>query len=106
VYVDNDPLFSPSAGAAPLVRGEPHRLHPGRPARPAAILADHVVRETLDFSQPVGLILVVVLLHFIPDDDKPAEIVATLLDALPSGSYLVASHFTSEHAPETRWAPG
>ncbi len=41
--------------------------------------------------------MLVALLHFIPDEDKPAEIVATLLDALPSGSYLVASHLTMEH---------
>jgi hypothetical protein len=39
----------------------------------------------------------VALLHGILDADKPAEIVATLLDALPSGSYLVASHLTYEH---------
>ena len=39
--------------------------------------------------------------YFIPDEDNPAEILATLLDALPSGSYLVASHSTAEHAPRT-----
>jgi hypothetical protein len=38
-------------------------------------------------------------LHFIPDEDKPAEIIETLVDALPSGSYLVASHLTTEHDP-------
>jgi hypothetical protein len=37
--------------------------------------------------------------HFIPDEDKPAELIATLVDALPSGSYLVASHITMEHNP-------
>ena len=31
--------------------------------------------------------------------DKPAEIIATLLDALPSGSYFVASHVSAEHNP-------
>lgn len=50
----------------------------------------------LDFSQPIALVLAAVL-HLIQDEDKPAEIVATLLDALPSGSYLVASHATAEH---------
>ena len=41
--------------------------------------------------------MLVALLHFIPDEDKPEEIVGTLLQALPSGSYLVASHLTMEH---------
>jgi hypothetical protein len=54
------------------------------------------VRDVLDFSQPVALMLVAIL-HFIPDEDNPAEIIATLLDALPPGSYLVASHGTHEH---------
>jgi hypothetical protein len=50
----------------------------------------------LDFDQPIALMLVA-LLHGIADEDKPAEIVATLVDALPPGSYLVASHLTMEH---------
>jgi hypothetical protein len=41
--------------------------------------------------------MLVAILHMIPDEEKPAEIVATLLDALPSGSYIVASHITGEH---------
>ena len=56
----------------------------------------------LDFSKPVALMLIAVL-HFIPDEDKPGEIIAALLDALPPGSYLAASHTTSEHDRE-RWA--
>jgi hypothetical protein len=63
---------------------------------PEAILSDPVTREVLDFSQPVALMLVSVL-HFVPDEFKPAQIVATLLGALPKGSYLVASHVTAEH---------
>ncbi len=41
--------------------------------------------------------MLVAVLHFIPDDDKPAEILAALLGALPAGSYLVASHGVSDH---------
>ncbi len=54
---------------------------------------------TLDFTQPVALMLVAVL-HFVPDGDGPRQIMGALLDALPSGSYLVASHVTPEHDPE------
>ena len=59
-------------------------------------MSDPVTREVLDFSQPIALMLVSVL-HFVPDEFRPADIVATLLGALPPGSYLVASHVTAEH---------
>jgi hypothetical protein len=65
---------------------------------PAAILSDPVTREVLDFRQPVALMLVAIL-HFIPDEFRPAEILASLLDALPSGSYLVASQVSTEDNP-------
>ena len=39
------------------------------------------------------------VLHFLTDADDPAGIIATLLGALPPGSYLAASHFSGEHAP-------
>jgi hypothetical protein len=99
VYVDNDPLVLAHARA--LLTSGPE----GRTAyihadlrQPEKILSHPVTRDVLDFTQPVALILVAIL-HFIPDEDKPAEIIATLLDALPPGSYLVASHGTGEHSP-------
>jgi len=99
VYADNDPLVLVHAQA--LLSGAPE----GRTAylhadlrEPEAILSSPVTRDVLDFNQPIALILVGIL-HFVPDEDKPAELIATLLDALPPGSYLVASHITSEHNP-------
>jgi hypothetical protein len=62
------------------------------------LVAEAGIRQFLDFDQPVALITVAVL-HFIQDEFKPAGILSTLLDALPSGSYLAASHVTSEHLP-------
>jgi hypothetical protein len=47
--------------------------------------------ETLDFTQPVAITLLAIL-HAIPDADDPFAIVARLLDAVPSGSYLAISH--------------
>jgi hypothetical protein len=55
----------------------------------AAILSG--AARTLDFSEPVAVLLIAVL-HFIPDADDPYAIVARLMDAVPSGSYLVISH--------------
>jgi hypothetical protein len=62
---------------------------------PVAILGHPSVRETLDFGQPVALMLVAVL-HFFPNDEDPAGILSTLLRALPPGSYLVASQTTAD----------
>jgi hypothetical protein len=97
VYVDNDPLVLAHARA--LLTSTPE----GRCAyihadlrEPQKILGDPATRETLDFSRPVALILAAVL-HFLSDEDEPARIVATLMDALPSGSYLVASHGSPEY---------
>lgn len=46
---------------------------------------------TLDFSRPVAVCLIMVL-QFIPDGDDPWQVVRTLLDAMPSGSYLAVAH--------------
>ena len=99
VYADNDPLVLAHARALLTSAPEGRTAYIHADLRdPGAILSSPVVREVLDFSQPIALLIVAVL-HFIPDEDKPAEIIATLLDALPSGSYFVASHVSAEHNP-------
>jgi hypothetical protein len=55
--------------------------------------------RTLDFSQPVAIMLIAIL-HAIGDEDDPHGIVAKLMDAVPSGSYLVLSHVASDIDPE------
>lgn len=62
---------------------------------PQAILGHPQVRNLLDFSQPIALMMVA-LLHFVPDDDQADGVVSTLVDALPVGSYLVVSHVSTE----------
>jgi hypothetical protein len=97
VYVDNDPLVLAHARALLASSPEGRTAYVQADLRdPAEILSSPVVRDVLDFSQPIALVLVAVL-HFIPDEDKPGDIVATLLDALPPGSYLLTSHSTGEH---------
>src|SRR6201996_2609177 len=99
VYVDNDPLVLAHARALLTSAPEGRTAYIQADLRdPAAILDNPVTREVLDFGQPIGLVLVAIL-HFIQDSDQPGQIIATLLDALPSGSYLVASHLTTEHDP-------
>jgi hypothetical protein len=55
--------------------------------------------QTLDFSRPVAVMLIAIL-HFIPDEDDPHAIVTRLMDAVPSGSYLVMAHAASDITPE------
>jgi hypothetical protein len=100
VYADNDPIVLAHARA--LLASGPRGVTAYLDAdvrNPETILANPVVRDTLDFGMPIALMLVAVL-HFLPDEDDPRRLVQTLVDALPSGSYLVASHATAEHNPE------
>ena len=98
VYVDNDPLVLAHARAllASTPEGRTSYIHADL-REPGQIIEDPVVRGTLDFSQPIALMLMAIL-HFIPDADDPRGIVRTLTGALPSGSYLAASHLTVEHS--------
>ncbi len=97
VYVDNDPLVLAHARALLIAAPAGRTAYIDADIRdPAAILDDPATREVLDFGQPVALLLVAIL-HFVPDEYKPGQVIATLLDALPSGSYLVASHLSTEH---------
>jgi hypothetical protein len=94
VYVDNDPLVLVHARALLTSTPEGRTAYIQADLRsPRKILDDPALRETIDFSQPVGLVLVSVL-PFVAGDDVAGPIVRTLLDALPSGSYLVLSHAT------------
>jgi SAM-dependent methyltransferase len=68
--------------------------------RPERILGHPDVRALLDFGQPVAVLLVAIL-HVIPDDDDPAGIVRRLRDALVPGSYLAIAHGTNEGRTET-----
>ena len=93
VYVDNDPLVlvharalltSSPQGATDYVDADLHD--------PDTILRR--ATDTLDFSQPVAIMLLGVM-HFIQDDDKLQQIIDRLLAAVPSGSYLAVANTTT-----------
>jgi hypothetical protein len=90
VYVDNDPVVLSHARAL-LTSGPRGRCdYVDADLRdPSAILS--AAARTLDLSQPVALMLLMIL-HLIPDTDSPHKIVDALTQALPSGSYLLLSH--------------
>jgi hypothetical protein len=100
VYVDNDPLVLVHAQALLTSNPAGHTAYIQADLRePEKIIAHPVIRETLDFSEPIALLLVAIL-HFIPDEDAPGAIVSTLLSSLAPGSCLVASHVTAELDPD------
>jgi hypothetical protein len=98
VYVDHDPvvlahahelLQSTDDGATAYVDGDIRE--------PERILAE--AGRTLDLTQPTVIMLLGVL-HYLTDDDDPYGIVARLVDAVPSGSYVVVSHLAGDLFPE------
>jgi hypothetical protein len=97
VYVDHEPVAV--AHSTAILRDVPGTAIVQVDARqPEQILAHSEVSRLIDPDRPVGVLLVAVL-HFVPDDDEARRIVATLRDALPSGSYLAISHGSFEGLP-------
>ncbi|GAB2622589.1 hypothetical protein Aab01nite_26550 [Paractinoplanes abujensis] len=93
VYVDNDPMVMAHARALLTSTPEGETTYLEEDLRhPERILA---AAGILDFTRPIGLILVAVV-HFLPDQQESRRIVRTLVDALPSGSHLVMSLATTD----------
>ena len=97
-YVDYDPVVLSHARA--LLATNPNVIVvDGDLRRPEAILADASLQELIDFSQPVALLLVAVL-HFVSDSERPHEVVRALAGALAPGSYLVLAQSTPDDVPD------
>jgi SAM-dependent methyltransferase len=99
VYADNDPLVLAHARAlvTPVPGAEPCTCIDGDVRDPAGLLAD--AEKVLDFTRPVAVLLLA-LLHFLPDTDDPPGIVAQFAAALAPGSVIALSHLTADHAPQ------
>jgi hypothetical protein len=94
VYVDYDPivlaharalLTSHQAGATEYIDAD---------LRDTDTILGGAAR-LLDFTKPVAVTLLMIL-HVIPDSDDPHALVARVMDAMPSGSFLAVSHLGSE----------
>jgi hypothetical protein len=103
VYVDNDPIVLAHARALLTSSPEGKTDYVDADLRDVdEILASPQLRQTLDLGQPVGLLLMAIM-HFVPDADDPYGLAARFLDALPAGSYLALSHLTGDFDPGA-WA--
>jgi S-adenosyl methyltransferase len=89
VYVDNDPMVLAHARALLVGVTAPTAYVDADVRDTGKVLAE--AARLLDFSKPVAVMLISVL-HLIPDEDDPHAIVTRLLEAVPSGSWLALSH--------------
>ncbi len=98
VYVDYDPvvlahcdaLLAKTAGVSALL---------GDIRRPRDILDELKNRALIDFDEPVAITIIGVL-HYVMDDEHPAEIIAAFRDELAPGSLLAITHGSADSAPE------
>jgi hypothetical protein len=97
VYVDNDPVVLDAADR--LLAGSPRGVtYLDADARDVATIIGQASR-TLDFSQPVAVLMIAVL-HCLPDEDDPWGVVAGLAGSIATGSYVALTH------PSFDWDPG
>jgi hypothetical protein len=98
VYVDNDPVVLSHARALLTSTPEGSCDYVDADARDTSTILTGAAR-TLDLARPVAILLLAIL-HFIPDSDGPAAIVGRLADGIVPGSFIALSHLTADFAPE------
>ncbi|MGH8966111.1 MAG: SAM-dependent methyltransferase [Actinomycetes bacterium] len=91
VYVDNDPVVAVH-GRALLEEDERTHLVMADLTNPDEVLDDPTVQRYIDFDRPFALMQCATI-HHVPDSKRPQEIMKRYIDRMPSGSYLVLSHF-------------
>jgi len=89
VYVDNDPMVLTHARALLAGNTGPTAYVDADLRDTETVLAE--AARVLDFREPVAVMLISVL-HLIPDEDAPHAIVTRLMEAVPAGSWLALSH--------------
>ena len=97
VYVDIDPVAVAHAHA--LLHDDPNSAAVlGDLRHYGQVLADPAVQRLIDWGRPVGVLMVAVL-HFIPDHDDPGAVIAAYRTRMASGSYLALSHASRDGQP-------
>ncbi|MFC0107322.1 SAM-dependent methyltransferase [Kibdelosporangium aridum] len=94
LYVDKDPI---AVAHSELMLGNNDRADVLRADMrdPESIVHSSQARRLLDFDKPIGMLLVM-MIHWVPDEDDPWALIGRYRDALPTGSYLALSHVTAE----------
>jgi hypothetical protein len=97
VYVDNDPIVL-AHGRALLATDNSTVVVTADLRDPKSILDNEDVRGLLDWNRPIALMVVGIHMHF-HDDEQPDEWVRTIMDEMPSGSYLFITDFVDTGEP-------
>ncbi len=98
VYVDVDPVAVEHSNA--ILAGNAHAMAIEADARhPERLLWHPDVRRLLDFRRPIG-VLIVALLHFLPDDTDAYGLVRAVREEIASGSYIAITHGTADSMPQ------
>jgi S-adenosyl methyltransferase len=98
VYVDNDPLVLAHARALLTSRPEGVTAYLDADLRDTDTILEQAAK-TLDFTRPVGIVLLAIL-HYVPDLAEARRIVSRLVGAVPAGSFLVISHAGTDLLPD------
>jgi hypothetical protein len=95
VYVDKDPRVI--ARGLDLLQGAPDTTVIEADLRDVDGILNHPeTKRLIDFTEPLGLLMVAVT-QFVVDEDDPWGIIARYRDAIASGSYLAVSAPTGDH---------
>jgi S-adenosyl methyltransferase len=95
VYVDYDPVVFRHAQVMLEEKSKGVVVADGDLRNPQGIIGNNLVREIIDFSQPVA-ILMFAILHFVTDAERPGEFLGQFRDVMAPGSWLALSHITDE----------
>jgi hypothetical protein len=94
VYVDIDPVVV--AHARMILNGDEHATVINADLCNANGVLGHAgLQRVLDLDEPVAVLMIAVL-HFVPDESRPTRIVAAYHDALAPGSFLAITHATQD----------
>ncbi|HEX7160829.1 MAG TPA: SAM-dependent methyltransferase [Trebonia sp.] len=94
VYVDYDPVVLAHARALLTSTREGATEYIDADLRHTGTILAQASR-LLDFTKPVAVTMLAIL-HALPDSDDPYAIVATVMDAVPPGSYLAICHAAAD----------
>jgi hypothetical protein len=94
LYVDNDPVVTAHSRVL-LAKRENVEVLQADIREPSTILSSTELRRMIDFNEPVG-VLFAAILHFVRNNERPADIIRAFTERMAVGSYLALSHITSD----------
>jgi hypothetical protein len=98
VYVDRDPV-AVAHSELMLADNDLAAVVHADMRDPEGIMGSPQVKRLLNFDEPIGL-LMLLMLHWIPDEDDPPGLMARYRNALPGGSLFAMTHVTGDHQGE------